>query len=173
MPSAMSVRARPIGKPNLCTAAPATTGRSASLWPFGIASATRMPAASSPAAKSRSATATSSRGSTWNTGVIIAVRLHDFGPSRALFSTARFRPRLRHRRGGSMKAFRTLAVALILAAPTPVAAQQNLQQRVEARLGEAGLGVRFGLLVADEAGHELVAISPDGRFMPASNTKLF
>ena len=33
--------------------------------------------------------------------------------------------------------------------------------------------MRFGLVVADEDGRELVAISPDGRFMPASNTKLF
>ena len=72
-----------------------------------------------------------------------------------------------------MKAFRTLAVALILSAAAPVAAQETLQQRVAARLAEAGLGVRFGLVVADEAGRELVAISPDGRFMPASNTKLF
>ena len=72
-----------------------------------------------------------------------------------------------------MAAFRTLIVALALGAAAPVAAQPTLQQRVEARLGEAGLGVRFGLVVADEAGHELVAIAPDGRFMPASNTKLF
>src|SRR6478672_10686579 len=72
-----------------------------------------------------------------------------------------------------MTAIRTLIVALALGAAVPVAAQQALQQRVEARLGEAGLGVRFGLVVADDAGHELVAIAPDGRFMPASNTKLF
>jgi D-alanyl-D-alanine carboxypeptidase/D-alanyl-D-alanine-endopeptidase (penicillin-binding protein 4) len=72
-----------------------------------------------------------------------------------------------------MTAFRTLIVALALGAASPVAAQQTLQQRVEARLGEAGLGVRFGLVVADDAGRELVAIAPDGRFMPASNTKLF
>lgn len=72
-----------------------------------------------------------------------------------------------------MTAFRTLIVALAFGAASPVAAQQTLQQRVETRLGEAGLGVRFGLVVAAEDGRELVAIAPDGRFMPASNTKLF
>jgi D-alanyl-D-alanine carboxypeptidase/D-alanyl-D-alanine-endopeptidase (penicillin-binding protein 4) len=72
-----------------------------------------------------------------------------------------------------MTAFRTLIVALALGAASPVAAQQSLQQRVEASLSQAGLGIRFGLVVADEAGHELVAIAPDGRFMPASNTNLF
>lgn len=71
-----------------------------------------------------------------------------------------------------MVAFRTLIVALALGAAAPLAAQ-TLQQRVEARLGEAGLGVRFGLVVADESGRELIAVSPDGRFIPASNTKLF
>jgi D-alanyl-D-alanine carboxypeptidase/D-alanyl-D-alanine-endopeptidase (penicillin-binding protein 4) len=72
-----------------------------------------------------------------------------------------------------MTAFRTLVIALALGAATPSAAQPTLQQRVEASLGEAGPGVRFGLVVAAEDGRELVAISPDGRFMPASNTKLF
>jgi D-alanyl-D-alanine carboxypeptidase/D-alanyl-D-alanine-endopeptidase (penicillin-binding protein 4) len=72
-----------------------------------------------------------------------------------------------------MAAFRTLIVALALGAAAPVTAQPALQQRVEARLSEAGLGVRFGLVVAAEDGRELVAIAPDGRFMPASNTKLF
>jgi D-alanyl-D-alanine carboxypeptidase/D-alanyl-D-alanine-endopeptidase (penicillin-binding protein 4) len=73
--------------------------------------------------------------------------------------------------GGWMTFFRTLIVALALGAAAPVAAQ-TLQQRVETRLSEAGPGVRFGLVVAAEDGRELVAISPDGRFMPASNTKL-
>ena len=57
--------------------------------------------------------------------------------------------------------------------PRRSAAQQTLQQRVEARLREAGPGTRFGLVVATEDGHELVAIAPDARFIPASNTKLF
>ena len=49
----------------------------------------------------------------------------------------------------------------------------DLQQRVEARLKEAGPGTRFGLVVATEDGRELVAIAPDSRFIPASNTKMF
>jgi D-alanyl-D-alanine carboxypeptidase/D-alanyl-D-alanine-endopeptidase (penicillin-binding protein 4) len=44
---------------------------------------------------------------------------------------------------------------------------------VEARLAEAGAGVRFGLVVAAEDGKEIVAIEPEGRFIPASNTKMF
>ncbi|HET7817382.1 MAG TPA: D-alanyl-D-alanine carboxypeptidase/D-alanyl-D-alanine-endopeptidase, partial [Sphingomicrobium sp.] len=60
--------------------------------------------------------------------------------------------------------------------PTPARAEavaQSLQQRVEAKLREAGPGTRFGLVVATQDGHELVAIAPDGRFIPASNTKIF
>jgi D-alanyl-D-alanine carboxypeptidase/D-alanyl-D-alanine-endopeptidase (penicillin-binding protein 4) len=66
------------------------------------------------------------------------------------------------------------AFALILAlAPVPSNAQDGLQQRVEARLREAGPGTRFGLVVATEDGREIVAIAPDERFIPASNTKMF
>jgi D-alanyl-D-alanine carboxypeptidase/D-alanyl-D-alanine-endopeptidase (penicillin-binding protein 4) len=65
-------------------------------------------------------------------------------------------------------------LALTLAAASPVVAQQQtLQQRVEARLSEAGPGTRFGIVVATEDGQELIAISPDDRFIPASNTKMF
>jgi D-alanyl-D-alanine carboxypeptidase/D-alanyl-D-alanine-endopeptidase (penicillin-binding protein 4) len=54
-----------------------------------------------------------------------------------------------------------------------VAGQQaNVQQRVEAALATAPAGTRFGLVVTDEAGREIVAINPDQRFMPASNTKI-
>ncbi|MFN3727392.1 MAG: D-alanyl-D-alanine carboxypeptidase/D-alanyl-D-alanine-endopeptidase [Allosphingosinicella sp.] len=49
---------------------------------------------------------------------------------------------------------------------------QTLQERVEARLAEVGPGPRFGLVVADADGRELVAIQPDTRFVPASNTKM-
>jgi len=69
-----------------------------------------------------------------------------------------------------------LACALLCAAPASALeppAPGSLQQRVEARLAEAGPGPRFGLVVAAEDGTELVAIAPDGRFMPASNTKMF
>jgi serine-type D-Ala-D-Ala carboxypeptidase/endopeptidase (penicillin-binding protein 4) len=63
------------------------------------------------------------------------------------------------------------ALALLLAAPA--VAQTTLSSRVEALLAEAGPGVRFGLVVSDEAGREIVAINPDQRFIPASNTKMF
>jgi D-alanyl-D-alanine carboxypeptidase/D-alanyl-D-alanine-endopeptidase (penicillin-binding protein 4) len=72
------------------------------------------------------------------------------------------------------------AFALLLAlAPVSATAaqdgsgQQSLQQRVEARLREAGPGTRFGLVVATDDGREIVAIAPDARFIPASNTKMF
>ncbi len=76
----------------------------------------------------------------------------------------------------------TRVAALILALAIPSSAlaqnahttrQQSLQQRVEAALAEAGPGTRFGLLVATADGRELVAIAPDARFIPASNTKIF
>lgn len=71
-----------------------------------------------------------------------------------------------------------LALLLALAPSSATAAQegtgqQSLQQRVEARLREAGPGTRFGLVVATEDGREIVAIAPDARFIPASNTKMF
>jgi D-alanyl-D-alanine carboxypeptidase/D-alanyl-D-alanine-endopeptidase (penicillin-binding protein 4) len=65
-------------------------------------------------------------------------------------------------------------LALAFAAASPVAAQQEtLRERVEARLAQAGAGTRFGIVVAGEDGRELVAIAPDERFIPASNTKMF
>lgn len=64
-----------------------------------------------------------------------------------------------------------LAPSVGLAAPVPIA--PTLQSQVEAKLAEAGPGVRFGLVVATMDGKELLAINPDGRFVPASNTKLF
>ncbi|TFI60077.1 D-alanyl-D-alanine carboxypeptidase/D-alanyl-D-alanine-endopeptidase [Sphingomonas parva] len=66
-----------------------------------------------------------------------------------------------------------LALLLLVAAASPALSQQPLRQRVEARLAESGPGLRFGLLVTDESGRELVAINPDERFIPASNTKIF
>ncbi|WCT74237.1 D-alanyl-D-alanine carboxypeptidase/D-alanyl-D-alanine-endopeptidase [Sphingomonas naphthae] len=64
-------------------------------------------------------------------------------------------------------------LALLALAATPAQAQPPLQVKVEAVLAQAPLGTRFGLLVVDEAGRELVAINPDSRFVPASNTKMF
>ena len=67
----------------------------------------------------------------------------------------------------------TLLLALAIMATVPAAARETLQQRVEAKLREAGPGTRFGLVVATEDGRELIAIAPDQRFIPASNTKMF
>jgi serine-type D-Ala-D-Ala carboxypeptidase/endopeptidase (penicillin-binding protein 4) len=67
---------------------------------------------------------------------------------------------------------RSLLLPLALFVATPAFAQ-NLQQRVEAKFAEAATGTRFGLVVTDEAGKEIVAVNPDGRFIPASNTKMF
>lgn len=64
-----------------------------------------------------------------------------------------------------------LAAALALA-PTPALAQAS-PDPVTPILAEAGPGPRWGLVVTDAEGREIVAINPDGRFMPASNTKLF
>lgn len=76
---------------------------------------------------------------------------------------------------GGTKIIRALAFGLALAAsaPSPAEGPPGLRERVEQKLAEAGPGVRFGLVVATEDGHELVAIAPDWRFIPASNTKMF
>ncbi len=68
-----------------------------------------------------------------------------------------------------------LALALGLASPAASreALQPALEQRVESMLAEAGAGTRFGLVVATADGKEIVAIAPDARFIPASNTKIF
>ncbi|MCW4461562.1 D-alanyl-D-alanine carboxypeptidase/D-alanyl-D-alanine-endopeptidase [Sphingomonas sp. BT-65] len=47
-----------------------------------------------------------------------------------------------------------------------------LQARVEAELARAATGTRFGLVVADAQGREVVTVNPDQRFIPASNTKI-
>jgi D-alanyl-D-alanine carboxypeptidase/D-alanyl-D-alanine-endopeptidase (penicillin-binding protein 4) len=72
-----------------------------------------------------------------------------------------------------------IAVALLtaaLASASPARAQpappDTLQHRVDVLLRASGPGTRFGLVVAAEDGRELVAIAPEGRFMPASNTKI-
>ncbi|MEN3747818.1 D-alanyl-D-alanine carboxypeptidase/D-alanyl-D-alanine-endopeptidase [Sphingomonas sp. HF-S3] len=70
-----------------------------------------------------------------------------------------------------------LALALLVSAsltqPTLAQTASALQQRVETVLAGAGPGVRYGLVVTDEAGREIVAVNPDQRFIPASNTKMF
>ncbi|WP_404711268.1 D-alanyl-D-alanine carboxypeptidase/D-alanyl-D-alanine-endopeptidase [Sphingomonas sp. MMS24-J13] len=66
--------------------------------------------------------------------------------------------------------FGAIASALLLV--TVPAHAQSLQQRVETMLHDGSPGTRFGLVVADESGKELVAINPEQRFIPASNTKM-
>jgi len=67
-----------------------------------------------------------------------------------------------------------LPLALLLAAPAHAEAPPpSQQQAVEAALAKAPGGTRFGLLVVDDAGKVVVAINPDQRFIPASNTKMF
>src|SRR5882757_3399431 len=75
----------------------------------------------------------------------------------------------------SMILCRATALFLVLTSAMPTAAQDapSLRQRVEAVLDTAPAGTRFGLVVASEDGTELVAINPDQRFIPASNTKMF
>jgi D-alanyl-D-alanine carboxypeptidase/D-alanyl-D-alanine-endopeptidase (penicillin-binding protein 4) len=65
-----------------------------------------------------------------------------------------------------------LSAFAICAASPAAAVEAPLQQRVEAALAAAPAGTRFGLVVATEDGRELIAINPDGRFIPASNTKM-
>lgn len=66
-------------------------------------------------------------------------------------------------------------LAMLFAAALPMSArgQTTLQQRVEAELRSDSPGTRFGFVVVDQDGTELVAINPDQRFVPASNTKMF
>ncbi len=65
-------------------------------------------------------------------------------------------------------------IGLALLATSPAYAQDaDVQKTVEAKLAGAPAGTRFGLVVTDDAGHELVAVNPEQRFMPASNTKIF
>jgi len=71
---------------------------------------------------------------------------------------------------------RLIPLALALSASPALAKegmQDGLQRRVAAVLASAGSGIRFGMVVADADGHEIVAIDPNGRYIPASNTKLF
>jgi D-alanyl-D-alanine carboxypeptidase/D-alanyl-D-alanine-endopeptidase (penicillin-binding protein 4) len=67
----------------------------------------------------------------------------------------------------------TLAfVALALAAPVLAQDAPTLRDRVETEFAKASTGTRFGLVVSDGAGREIVAVRPDERFIPASNTKI-
>lgn len=58
-----------------------------------------------------------------------------------------------------------LAAAADVAPPVPAP--------LAAAIAQAAQGTRIGLVVVDESGREVVAIRPDERFVPASNTKLY
>ena len=68
-----------------------------------------------------------------------------------------------------------LVPLLLLGTALPLTAQQtpSLGDKVAAVLATAPAGTRFGLLVRDENGREIIAIDADQRFIPASNTKMF
>ena len=67
-----------------------------------------------------------------------------------------------------------VGLAAALAVAMPVAAQDSgLRGALEAAFAQAPAGARFGLLVVDDTGREVIAVDPDGRFIPASNTKMF
>ena len=64
------------------------------------------------------------------------------------------------------------AASLALLCSQPVLAQQATSDPATI-LSEAGPGTRWGMVVTDRDGREIVAIDPDGRYIPASNTKVF
>ena len=66
-----------------------------------------------------------------------------------------------------------LTVPVVADAPLAITPAPSVQQQVETVLGAAPPGTRFGLLVVDEQGREVVSVDPEQRFIPASNTKLF
>ena len=74
---------------------------------------------------------------------------------------------------GSMRLI--VFVLLVLGAMPAARAQDaaSLQKRIEVQLNAASPGTRFGVVVTDPDGRELIAINPEGRFIPASNTKMF
>ena len=63
--------------------------------------------------------------------------------------------------------------ALLLAFCAPALRAEAVPPDAAAILAEAGAGTRWGVVVIDREGHEIVSLNPDGRFMPASNTKIF
>ncbi|WP_373009354.1 D-alanyl-D-alanine carboxypeptidase/D-alanyl-D-alanine-endopeptidase [Hyphomonas sp.] len=68
----------------------------------------------------------------------------------------------------------TFRAILLVACLLVAACVSPLQRDLETILQPPELqGVRWGLLVTDMQGHEIVALDPDQRFLPASNTKLF
>lgn len=78
--------------------------------------------------------------------------------------------RRKRARGAILLAAAALGLAMPAHADTPPA---TMQARAESLLVAAPKGTRFGLLVVDDAGKVIVSVNPDGRFIPASNTKMF
>jgi D-alanyl-D-alanine carboxypeptidase/D-alanyl-D-alanine-endopeptidase (penicillin-binding protein 4) len=69
-----------------------------------------------------------------------------------------------------------MAIRPVLAAlaALALAACASVERDVRTAFADPAIeGARFGLVVATLDGHELLAINPDQRFIPASNTKLF
>ncbi|WP_267389153.1 D-alanyl-D-alanine carboxypeptidase/D-alanyl-D-alanine-endopeptidase [Sphingomonas sp. GC_Shp_3] len=65
-----------------------------------------------------------------------------------------------------------ILLALLLAAPAAPQAPTP-SDPVATAIARAAPGTRIGLMVVDETGREIVAVRPDERFVPASNTKIF
>ncbi|QXQ08224.1 D-alanyl-D-alanine carboxypeptidase/D-alanyl-D-alanine-endopeptidase [Sphingosinicellaceae bacterium] len=65
------------------------------------------------------------------------------------------------------------ALIVAFALPAAPAAGLPLQTDIEAMLAKGPAGTRYGLVVSTLDGTELLAIAPDERFIPASNTKMF
>ena len=66
-----------------------------------------------------------------------------------------------------------LALAPLALLSAPAAAQEPLDREVATILAEAGPGTRWGVIVTDADGREVLTVDPDKRFIPASNTKIF
>ena len=67
---------------------------------------------------------------------------------------------------------RMMFLATTLAALT-LASPAGADPALDTALATALKGTRIGLVVVDDTGHEMVAIRPDDRLVPASNTKMF
>ena len=74
-----------------------------------------------------------------------------------------------------MKTISLLMASLMLGLimPPGVVIAQETTAVIAPVLETAGPGTRWGVLVVDDAGQEVVSINPDSRFMPASNTKIY
>lgn len=66
-----------------------------------------------------------------------------------------------------------LALTLPLTGLCAQNAPPPLVAAVEQQLAQGPAGTRYGLLVATLEGEPILAIAPDQRFIPASNTKMF